>query len=36
MRRVFLQMVVSLDWYVAPPDLDDSWIFEGIDGSLMQ
>jgi hypothetical protein len=36
MRRVFLQMVVSLDGYVAPPDLDDSWIFEGIDGSLMQ
>jgi dihydrofolate reductase len=36
MRRVFLQMVVSLDGYVAPPDLDDSWIFEGMDGSLMQ
>lgn len=34
MRKVFLQMVVSLDGYVAGPDGDLSWVFPGLDDDL--
>lgn len=34
MRRVFLQMVVSLDGYVAGPGGDQSWIFGSMDDSV--
>jgi dihydrofolate reductase len=34
MRKVILQMVVSLDGYVAGPDGDLSWVFGGLDDDL--
>jgi len=34
MRKVILQMMVSLDGYVAGPDGDLSWVFGGLDDEL--